>query len=417
MSTGRTPVAVTGLGIVCSIGADVPSFTEALRTGVSGIVARPGDAGPPPFASELPGFDFPGALADLPAEPAERAHRMAGRAPLPVRVATVAALQAWRDARLGGAAPCAERIGLVVAGTNLTSGHAEELRPSFERDPRFVSPRFALRMWDSDHVGVLSHVLGIRGEGHTVGAASASGTVAIAVAARLVAGDTIDACLVVGALAEPTAMETSALLNLGAMASGAQDGRPGQAFDAAHRGFVPGQGCACIVLESTASAAARGVPTLAVLCGHAVVLDGNSLADPARAGEARAMATALAMAGVEPADLSYVNAHGTGSVVGDRTELAALRDVLGRSRGRPWLNATKALTGHCLGAAGVVEAVASVLQLRHGFVHPNPDLREPIEDGWRFAGPVVHRERLRSALSNSFGFGGFNASIVLREAT
>ncbi|HEY4457174.1 MAG TPA: beta-ketoacyl synthase N-terminal-like domain-containing protein [Pseudonocardiaceae bacterium] len=398
-------VLVTGLGVLSSIGHDVPSFTDAMRAGRSGI--RPAGA---TFAARLVGFDAAEELAKLSIPLGRGALGVARRAPWPVQIAVLTAVQAWCDAGLPDRRIDPTRIGLVVAGSNLTACQAERTRRTFARDPRFVPPRAALHALDSDHVGVLSHVLGIQGVGHTVGAASASGGVAIDTAARLLATGAVDVCLVLGAVAELTEPDRAALTNLGVLAT-TDSTLPGPPFDRGHRGMVPGEGCACLVLES---ASLRG-PGVAVLAGHSVALDGNSQADPSVEGERRAMAGALDMAGVAPAELSYVNTHGTGSELGDRTELAALRAVLGDAARNPVLNATKALTGHCLGAAGVVEAVATVIQLRGGFAHPNPGLTDPIEPGWRFAGAECVLARPRVALSNSFGFGGFNASAVFRE--
>ncbi|WP_050776684.1 hypothetical protein [Streptomyces sp. SPB074] len=167
-----------------------------------------------------------------------------------------------------------------------------------------------------------------------------------------------------------------------------------------------------MVLETAASARLRGAPVLAGFAGGAVVLDGNHLADPSQDGEVRAMTGALAQAGVGPADIGWVSAHGTGSPLGDRTEAAALRTVFGDGEG-PWINATKTLTGHCLSAAGVVEAVAAVLQLRDGFVHPDPGLRAPVDPVLRLVREEPRRPKHGFVLSNGFGFGGFNTAVVL----
>ncbi|WP_030257036.1 MULTISPECIES: beta-ketoacyl synthase N-terminal-like domain-containing protein [Streptomyces] len=401
-------VHVAGLGIVSPIGTGASRFAAALRAGTCGIVPVE-DEGGAAHAAPLGSFDLRAQLSDVPDDLRRSALRLAGRSPFAVQAAACAAVQAWLDAgldRRAGLDP--ERIGLVVAGNNLTAGHAEQLRPVYERGSRFVPPRFALQMQDTDHVGVLSHILGIRGEGCTVGAASASGTVAIVNAARLVASGAVDVCLVVGALADLTPMERAAFRNLGAMADGPEP--PGSPFDGAHRGFVPGQAAACLVLEAGAER------PLAEVAGYAMALDGNSLADPDESGEVRAVRRALAVAGLDPADIAYVNTHGSGSRLGDRTELDALRRVFGPHSGRPWLNATKGMTGHCLGAAGVVEAVATVVQMRDGFVHPNVGLRDPIETGWRFVGAEAVDVAVPTALSTSFGFGGFNACVVLKEA-
>jgi malonyl-ACP decarboxylase len=169
------------------------------------------------------------------------------------------------------------------------------------------------------------------------------------------------------------------------------------------------------VLESERSALARGADVLAELAGYDLKLDANSLPDPHVDGEAKVMAGAMAMAGVRPDQIDYVNAHATATPLGDEIEVRALSRVLGPAFGRPWVNATKGLVGHCMCAAGVVEAVASVIQLRHGFVHPNLNLRRPIDDGCRFVHGAAEPADIEYALSNSFGFGGFNTSIVLRR--
>ncbi len=407
------PVVVTGLGVVSALGWDVPAFTAALRAGRTGIsrVARPEE--PDRLAAELPPLDLAGVLADLgvPAGLATAARRAAHRSPLPVRAALVAAIEAWQDARLADGTPPPERIALVVGGHNL-NGHNYETVAGRAATGGLVPPRFALQYQDTDHLGTISQVLGITGEGQLVGAASASGTAAIIAGARLVECGAADACLVVGALSELSTVEQQAFTNLGAMASGTPSTGP---FDTGHAGFVPGQAAAALVLESAASAAGRGVTAQATLAGYAQKLDGNSLSDPNVDGEVAVMTTALARAGLDPAEVDYVNTHGTGSTVGDRTELAALRQVLGPAYSRPWVNATKALTGHCLTAAGVVEAVASVVQLREKFVHPNPQVATPIDAECRLVGGAAEPAGIRVALSNSFGFGGFNACVVLTQ--
>lgn len=244
-----------------------------------------------------------------------------------------------------------------------------------------------------------------------MGAASASGNAGLVHGARLVATGEADVCLVVGALADLSAIEERALLNVGAMAPGPV----GPPFDETHGGFAYGQGAACVVLESRRSARARGAEVLAELAGWDLRLAANSLTEPDGEAEAATMTRAMSRAGVSPGDVSYVNAHGTGAPLGDAAEAEALRWVLGEAVGGAWVNSTKALTGHCLAAAGVVEAVATVVQMRGGFVHPNPGLAHPADPGLRFA-PATGgvRADIGVALSNGFGFGGFNGSVVFR---
>jgi malonyl-ACP decarboxylase len=403
---------VTGLGAVTPLGGTVPALTVALRAGRSAVARLQGaPEGACQFAAELAGFDLTAAMASagVPADLAAAARRAAGRSPLPVQAALLAALEAWQDAALHERPRPPARLGLVVAGHNLNGRYVQQ-QAAHLASPALAPPRFSLHCQDTDHVGTLSQVLGIRGEGYSLGAASASGNAAIISASRLIECGAVDACLVVGALAELSDMERQALVNLGAMASCPHRSVP---FDVAHAGFAPGHAAACLVLESVPSARDRGVPVLACLAGYALKLDGNALPDPSRDGECEVMHRAMREADLGPGDIDYISTHGTGSPQGDETELAAIREVLGRFFVRPWVNATKDLTGHCLSAAGVVEAVATVVQMRHGFVHPNPHLRDPIDDRIRFAGRQAAEVQITTALSNSFGFGGFNTSIVL----
>jgi malonyl-ACP decarboxylase len=410
---------VTGMGVICSIAPDVDSFSKALRLGCCGIEPNPWGEDGPPFGAVIRGFNYAAALANrkkLPEQLLEAAERAARRAPFPLQVAAAATLEAWEGAHLHEMPVGGDRLGLIVAGNNLTSRYADTLRPSFEQNRLYLPGRFALQFQDTDHVGTLSEILGVTGEGFTVGGASASGNLGIINASRLVESGAVDACLVTGALTDLSAMEMHAYLNVGAMACQPGDDGPrtaGPPFDGSHRGFVPGQGCASLVLESVSSAARRGVTVLAEVGAYAINLDANRLADPSQEGEAKVMGSTIRRAGLEPRDISYVNAHGSGSELGDEIEVGALRRVFEGALGVPWINATKSLTGHCLATAGVLEAVATVIQMQEGFVHPNVGLRQPIDAECRFVGARAESATIRFALSNSFGFGGINTSILL----
>ncbi|HVH40998.1 MAG TPA: beta-ketoacyl synthase N-terminal-like domain-containing protein, partial [Labilithrix sp.] len=320
------------------------------------------------------------------------------------------------DARLAGHAALLERCGVVVAGQNLNQRTAFENAARFAAAPEHLSPSYAMFHLDTDHVGAISELLGSHAEGMTVGGASASGNVAIVQAMRLVRDGYLDSCLVVGAMTDLSPMELAALESVGALVGDRYEMRPEEAcrpFDRDREGFVYGQSCACLVLEALGHASERGAPVWGELLGGSVVLDGRRSTEPSASGEASAMRKALADARVRPEDLDYVNAHGTASRLGDPTELEALADVLAEHLPRVWVNSTKGLVGHGIGAAGVVEAVATLIQLQGGFVHPNKNLASPLRDGVRFAAAESASCDLAVAMSNSFGFGGFNSSIVL----
>lgn len=410
---------ITGMGIICSIARDAASFGKALREGQSGIERIPhAGENQPAFSAAILGFDFLKALEERTALPSQlhtMARRGGVRSPFALQAGILAALEAWETAGLHETPIPADRIGLVVAGNNLTGNHAYGAYPKFVKNPAHLPGSCALRFQDTDHVGVLTEIFSIRGEGYTVGGASASGNIAIINASRLIELGAVDACLVVGALTDLSPLEQQAYFNIGAMV-GQYSGNPKlvcRPFDENHKGFAYGQGSACLVLEAESSAKRRKAGVLAELAGYDLKLDANSSSNPQEDGEVLAIQNAIRNAGLESDEIAYVNAHGTGSPLGDRTELRALRRALGQSFTQTWVNATKALTGHCLCAASVIEAVATVIQMAGNFVHPNINLSRSIDPDCLLVGTRAEVAKIDFALSNGFGFGGFNTSIVL----
>ncbi len=400
-------VAVTGIGVVTPVGTGVEAFTRALRHSVRGVVSD--GVMRLPTVDPIAQLEAVGASRDLVAG----AGRVLRRAPTPVLVSACAAVEAWQHAGLLDASPyAAEDISLVVAGSNLNQRGTWEMAAKYASQLDFVPPSHGLHFMDTDHVAVISELLNVRGEGVTIGGASASGNVGLLHGMRLVADGRARACIVVGAMTDLSPLEWHSLLNMGAMAADGEC-RP---FDRARRGFVYGQSSACLILERADEARARQQPVYAVIRGAAQCLDANRSSDPRREGEVRAMRLALADAGVDAADVDYVNTHGTGSVVGDAVEAEALAEVFGGRLPDVWLNATKALTGHGLTSAGVVEAAAVVLQMAGGFLHGNPNLDHPIVPG-RWVPAVGSQTACRLALSNSFGFGGINTAVVIERGT
>lgn len=410
--SGSAQAVVTGVGVVSGIGADVAAFSESLRHG-RGSISRSSETGAiasviedAPYSSRLD------ALAGLPSDVVERARRVGTRAPRCCQLAIVSALQACAQSRLWELD--AARVGVVVAGHAPNRSYlAREARRFAERG--LVSPNYALHFMDTDLVGSVSEVLGCTGEGFSVGGASASGNVGLIHAARALEAD-LDACLVIGYLAELTDLERGAFANLGSAGGKRFAEWPERAcrpFDKGAEGFIHGEASACVVLERKACAKARHAEVLSCLVGTAMALHGSRGPSPDRRGEVMVLRKALASAGVRHTDVDYVNAHATSTPLGDETEARALEDVFGEHASRLWVNATKGLTGHCLWSAGVVEAIASIVQLREGFVHANLNLEEPIDAACRFVGAHREQARIRIAVSNSFGFGGINTTIVL----
>ncbi|NRD67945.1 beta-ketoacyl-ACP synthase, partial [Corallococcus exiguus] len=323
---------------MCALGQGVDALTQGLRAGRSGIALRERTARPLPdgcrIGAEIRGFSFDSALervGALPEERKARALKLGRRAPFTVQTSVVAALEAWSAAALEPSGVDPERVGVLIAGNNLTQQYVFQTHGEYGSDPTFINPRYALQFLDTFHLGVVSELLGAKGEGGTVGGASASGNVALARAHQLLALDLCDVCVVVAPPADLSILELQALANAGALYKDFTDApsRTCRPFDRRHNGFVPGEAAACVVLEREAFARARGAPVQGRLLGVAVQLDGNASSDPNVDGEVRTMRRALAQAGVDPGAIDYLNAHGSASPLGDRTEVEAIRRVWG----------------------------------------------------------------------------------------
>ncbi|WP_246844635.1 beta-ketoacyl synthase N-terminal-like domain-containing protein [Hydrocoleum sp. CS-953] len=264
-------------------------------------------------------------------------------------------------------------------------------------------------------LGLLSQCFQIQGEGYSVGGASASGAVAIIHAARQILTGATDISIAVGSLFDLSAYECQGLTNLGAMGSERFADSPELAcrpFDQNHDGFIYGEGCGVLVLERANHAQARGVVSQGKLLGWGLNLDGNRSPEPSQTGEERAMNSALAMADLKPEQIDYLNTHGTSSPLGDRTEVAALKSV---GLNHCLVNSTKSLTGHCLTGAGVVETIATLLQMNSSFCHPTHNLVSPIDDTLNWVKETAVQAEIQYAISNSFAFGGINTALLMSK--
>lgn len=414
-------VVVTGMGAVTPFGLGLVELTKGLR-GLCAPVFVAEDLPPlafPVIRAPLPAFHLADALARAAptlADAGRRAHRLAHRTEATVQAAVVAALEAWAMAGLE-TAPDPQRAGIVLAAQNATTGPQYRLHDQFQDSPPWLSPAWGVRFMDSFPLGIVSEALGLLGEGMTVGGASASGNLALIQAARMIRGGEADLCLVVAPPADLSPLEYQALSSLGALGGASFAQAPDRAcrpFDRAAEGFIPGAAAAALVLESQDAATRRGATPLAVLAGGAVALSGNGSTVPDGPAELRAMELALRRAGLVPEAVDAVSAHATSTPLGDRTEAEAIAALFG-GHGVA-VNAPKGLLGHGLWSAGVIEAVAAVLQMGGGFLHPNRNLEDPVSDALDWVGATSRDAAIGTMLSNSFGFGGIHSAVVLCAA-
>ena len=416
-------VVVSGLGINCCLGQEVGAFWSGLEAGRSGITNWR-DMDPRVecrVAGDMSGFDLDAWVAvHAPRSPAPMIHtlkRLLRANPLSAKLTATSALEAMVSAGLPHASVAPERLSNVLAGHNLQTAYLFENERIFKDDPEFIEPLFGMMVLDTDVLAVVSELAQAKGPGSMVGGACASGNLALISAMDLIRNGRADAAIVTGgAIAmAPSVVHGWALIEAVTYKSfNAAPHRASRPFDLKREGFVPAEGSAAVVLESLASAKKRGARVLAELLGGAAASDGSRLTRPAQEGQERAMRLALADAQVRADQVDYVNAHATSTPLGDAVEVAAIKQVLGAHARKVPVNSTKSMVGHALTAAGVIEMVATVLQLQKQVVHPtiNQDEKDPELD-LDFVPNVARPHAMKVALSNSFGFGGINSCVVV----
>jgi malonyl-ACP decarboxylase len=400
-------LVVTGIGVISAIGQGKALFTSAMLEGRAAfnVMRRPGrQRGSAYIGAEIQEVVFPAGVA----------RQTLRAASLSAQAALVALDEAWVEARLYNVDP--DRTGLVVGGSNIQQRELTQIHEHYRDRSAFLRPTYALSFMDSDLCGFCTAQFGIRGLAYTVGGASASGQLAIIQAAQAVLSDEVDVCVALGALMDLSYWECRSLRALGAMGSDRYADEPALAcrpFDRDHDGFIFGESCGALVIESSESSERRGVEPYAALRGWGVAMDGNRNPEPSLEGETRAIQSALGASGLPPAQVDYVNPHGTGSALGDETELKALR---GCGLAGAYLNATKSLIGHGLSSAGTVEVIATLLQMQAGKLHPTRNLENPIDPTFKWIRNKSIDHPIENALTLSMGFGGVNTALCWQRA-
>ncbi len=309
---------------------------------------------------------------------------------------------------------------LIGSGIGGLQGIAETAVTLHEKGPRRVSPFFipgSLINLASGHVSIRH---GLKGPNHSVVTACSTGAHAIGDAARLIAWGDAQVMVAGGAESSVNRLALAGFAACKALSTGFND-RPPQAsrpYDRDRDGFVMGEGAGCVVLEDYEHARARGARIYAEIVGYGLSGDAYHITAPSPEGDGayRAMAAALKRAGLTAGDIDYVNAHGT-STMADGIELHAVERLLGPAASRVSMSSTKSAIGHLLGAAGAVEAIFSILAIRDGVAPPTLNLDNPsVESAIDLVPRIAKRRQIDVALSNSFGFGGTNASLVFRRA-
>jgi 3-oxoacyl-[acyl-carrier-protein] synthase II len=403
-------VVVTGLGALTPVGNTADEFWDALRSGRSGIgeITRfDASAYPTRIAGEVRGFD-----------PLEFVDKKEARRLDPyLQYAVAAAVMAVGDAGLDAAKVDGNRFGVLVgSGIGGITTLLENHKALLEKGPDRVSPFFIPMLIINMASGLISMRFGAKGPNSSVVTACATGNHAIGDATRIIQRGDADVMIAGGAEAIIVGLTFAGFCAMKAMSTrNDEPARASRPFDAGRDGFVCGEGAGLVVLESLEHARARDARIYGEVVGYGMTGDAHHMTapDPEGDGAARAMAAALHDAGLEPAAVGYINAHGTSTPYNDRFETLAIKRVFGEHARRLAVSSTKSMTGHLLGAAAGVEAIATVLALHHGVLPPTINYETPDPDcDLDYVPNQARKQETEVALSNAFGFGGTNATLA-----
>lgn len=373
---------------------------------------------------DLSEYDIGAKLSALEAalEPAtyQRLRKLVNKAPWSTKLSMTMSADAWIDAGLAEAGFHERRIAAIVAGHNINFNYQYENRKQYAEEPDWMDGMLALTGLDTDHAGSVSEAFQIKGPTYTMGSACASGNHALRAAVDEIRYHDVDCALVVGAVLDFSPVELHAMALMGAITFESFNDDPERAsrpFDTAREGFVPSHGGGVLVLEAWDAAVSRGARIYAEVMAVEANSDGNHLPSPSEEGQTWLMRRLLERCGLRPGDIDFISAHATSTPLGDRTEIASIKNVFGEHAYRLKLNAPKSMLGHTCWAAPVVESVAAILQMRAGKLHPSINVfeRDPVIDLDVCDGgaPVEHASRY--CMKNSFGFGGINCVSILRN--
>jgi 3-oxoacyl-[acyl-carrier-protein] synthase II len=409
----KNRVVITGVGMISPVGNNKEVFWNNLVNGISGIgpITRfNAQQYPTRIAGEVKDFD---PTVYMEKKEARRMDRY-------TQFAVAAAKNALDDACLDTKNVDGNRMGVILgSGIGGVETMEEQKQVLLEKGPGRISPFFVPMMISNMAAGQISIFFGARGISETVVTACASGTNAIGDAYRIIQRGDADIIITGGTEAPITPLAVAGFCSMKAVSTyNEEPQKASRPFDAKRDGFIISEGAGILILESLEHAEKRGAQIYAEVVGYGATTDGYHITAPAPEGEGavRAMTAALSDAGIKPENIDYINAHGTSTELNDKGETQAIHQVFGSFASKVAVSSTKSMTGHLLGAAGAIEAIACIFSLVHGVIPPTINLENPDPECDLDYVPNKAREsRINIAMSNSLGFGGHNATIILRK--
>ncbi len=408
----RNRVVVTGMGAITPIGNSVDEFWNGLKekkVGIGPISVFDTTDYKVNLAAEVKGFEGKNYMDPKTAKRMERFSQFA----------VAASKEALEDAGINMEKEEPYRVGVCIgSGIGSLQSIEREYKKLLDKGPNRVNPLLVPLMIGNMAAGNVAIQFGLKGKCFNVVTACATGTHSIGEAFRSIQYGEADVMVAGGTEASITPLSIAGFAALTALSTSEDPLRASIPFDRERNGFVMGEGAGVVVLESLEHAKARGAKIYGELVGYGATCDAYHITSPAEngSGAAKAMEVAIEDAGIKPEEIDYVNAHGTGTHHNDLFETKAIKLALGQHAYEVSINSTKSMVGHLLGAAGGVEFITCVKSIEEGFVHATVGLETEDEDcDLNYTkGEGVHRE-IQYAISNSLGFGGHNASLVVKK--
>ena len=405
-------VVITGLGAITPIGNNAKDFWKGIKEGKCGI-------------DEITHFDASEYKVKLAAEVKEYNpedyfdKKAAKRLDTFSQFAIIAAKEAWNDSKLDKETENMERVGVILgSGIGGLETMEKEMANIHQKGPDRVSPMFIPMNIANMAAGNVAIELGAKGESIAMVTACASGTHCVGESFRMIKNGYQDVVIAGGTEATITPIGIAGFTNIKALSQATDKNRASIPFDKERSGFVMGEGAGIVILEELEHALKRNAKIYAEVVGYGATSDAYHITSPAPGGEggARAMKIAMEEANVKPEEITYINAHGTSTHLNDSCETSAIKTALGEASKKVMVSSTKGHTGHLLGAAGGVEAVVCAKSVEEGFVPATINYKVPDEECDLDIVPNEGRKvDVKYAMSNSLGFGGHNASILLKK--
>ncbi|MBN1384100.1 MAG: beta-ketoacyl-ACP synthase II [Elusimicrobia bacterium] len=406
-------IVITGLGIISPIGNTIEDFWKSLMEGKSGaapITHFDASKFSSKFACEVKDFkpeDF------IEKKKIKRMDRF-------VQLAIAASKLAVEDSKIDFSKENPERCGVIVgSGIGGMQTVEDQARMLFEKGPGRISPFLVPMLITNMAPGEIAILFGIRGPNYSLSSACATSTHTIGDALRLMRYGDMDVAIAGGTEAAITPLGFGGFCSIKALST--QNDNPEKAsrpFDAKRDGFVMGEGAGIIILETEEHAKARGARIYCEIAGYGASDDAYHITapEPNAVASARAMELAIQDAGLKTQDIDYVNAHGTSTVLNDKTETLAIKKVFGEHAKKLAVSSTKSMTGHLLGAAGSAEIIATALSIERGCIHPTINYEHPDPDcDLDYVPNKTRQHQIKAAISNSLGFGGHNSTLVVKK--